>query len=143
MAILKASCDYILMVDGDCLLPRNFVSRHKEWRPELDGFRWPSSFICQASVLGGSFDEKGLVFNDFKFRIPLGFLRDLRPTAWATARTCNLGVWRSDLYSVDGDESYRGWGKEDSDLVVRLLSHYPNNSGRLATCVHLPSSRKS
>ena len=25
LAIQKATCDYILMVDGDCLLPRNFI----------------------------------------------------------------------------------------------------------------------
>ena len=31
-------------------------------------------------------------------------------------------IWRSDLDRVDGfDADYSGWGKEDSDIIVRLL----------------------
>ncbi len=34
---------------------------------------------------------------------------------------CNLAIWRNDLLAVNGyDESYEGWGKEDSDLAARL-----------------------
>jgi hypothetical protein len=54
--------------------------------------------------------------------LPLGRLRKLRPGAWRGARSCNLGIWRSDLDRVDGfDAAYAGWGREDSDLLVRLL----------------------
>ncbi len=53
--------------------------------------------------------------------LPLGPLRRLRQNAWRGARSCNLAVWRSDLDRVDGfDADYRGWGKEDSDIIVRL-----------------------
>jgi hypothetical protein len=46
----------------------------------------------------------------------------LRPRAWRGARSCNLAVWRADLDRVDGfDADYTGWGREDSDLLVRLL----------------------
>ena len=32
------------------------------------------------------------------------------------------GQWRSDLDRVDGfDADHRGWGKEDSDIIARLL----------------------
>ena len=38
------------------------------------------------------------------------------------SKTCNLSAWRADLVRVNGlDESYSGWGLEDSDLVIRLL----------------------
>ncbi|MFN2421155.1 MAG: galactosyltransferase-related protein [Gemmatimonadota bacterium] len=31
-------------------------------------------------------------------------------------------MWRSDFFEVDGfDESYKGWGHEDADLVARLI----------------------
>ena len=54
--------------------------------------------------------------------LPLGPLRGLRHKAWQGARSCNLAVWRADLDKVDGfDADYSGWGKEDSDLIVRLL----------------------
>jgi hypothetical protein len=55
-------------------------------------------------------------------RLPLGPLRKARAHDWRAARSCNLAVWRSDLDSIDGfDASFAGWGKEDSDLLVRLL----------------------
>ena len=42
--------------------------------------------------------------------------------AWQGARSCNLAVWRADLDRVDGfDADYSGWGKEDFDIIVRLL----------------------
>ena len=54
--------------------------------------------------------------------LPLGPLRKLRPGEWQHARSCNLAVWRADLDRVDGfDADYNGWGREDSDLLVRLL----------------------
>jgi hypothetical protein len=49
-------------------------------------------------------------------------LRRLRQSKWQGARSCNLAIWRSDLDRVDGfDADYSGWGKEDSDLILRLL----------------------
>jgi hypothetical protein len=49
-------------------------------------------------------------------------LRKLRFRAWRGARSCNLAVWRRDLDRIDGfDSAYEGWGREDSDLLVRLL----------------------
>ena len=54
--------------------------------------------------------------------LPLGPLRKLRPGKWQHARSCNLGIWRRDFDRVDGfDADYSGWGREDSDLLVRLL----------------------
>jgi hypothetical protein len=49
-------------------------------------------------------------------------MRRLRQRAWRGARSCNLAIWRTDLDRVDGfDADYSGWGKEDSDIIVRLL----------------------
>jgi hypothetical protein len=70
-------------------------------------------------------------------RLPLGPLRKLRPRAWRDARSCNLAVWRSDLDRVDGfDATFSGWGREDSDLLVRLLhAGLRRKDGALATGV--------
>tara|TARA_Y100000588_G_scaffold303081_1_gene325506 strand:- start:1855 stop:2139 length:285 start_codon:yes stop_codon:yes gene_type:complete len=36
---------------------------------------------------------------------------------------CNLGIWRDDLFAVNGfDEAFEGWGREDSDLGARLYN---------------------
>ncbi len=54
--------------------------------------------------------------------LPLGPLRKLRSRAWRGARSCNLAIWGADLDRMDGfDADYNGWGKEDSDILVRLL----------------------
>jgi hypothetical protein len=66
--------------------------------------------------------------------LPLGPLR--KPEA----QNCNLAVWRSDLDAVDGfDASFNGWGREDSDLLVRLLrAGVRRKDGRFATgLIHL------
>jgi predicted glycosyltransferase involved in capsule biosynthesis len=42
--------------------------------------------------------------------------------SWRRIKSCNLAVWRSDLERVNGfDESFIGWGYEDSDVVLRLF----------------------
>jgi hypothetical protein len=55
-------------------------------------------------------------------RLSDGAFRKRHPQQWKGVKTCNLSAWRSDLVRVNGlDESYAGWGLEDSDLVIRLL----------------------
>jgi hypothetical protein len=73
-------------------------------------------------------------------RLPLGPLRKLRSRQWRGARSCNLAVWRSDLERVDGfDACFSGWGREDSDLLIRLLRcGLRRKDGRFATgVIHL------
>ncbi|MCX7135748.1 MAG: galactosyltransferase-related protein [Proteobacteria bacterium] len=54
--------------------------------------------------------------------LPDGSFRRSAPQRWEGAKTCNLAAWRDDLLRVNGlDETYSGWGLEDSDLVIRLL----------------------
>jgi hypothetical protein len=61
--------------------------------------------------------------------------RKRAPERWEGVKTCNLGAWREDLLRVNGlDESYTGWGLEDSDLVIRLLrAGVRHKSGRFST----------
>jgi hypothetical protein len=69
--------------------------------------------------------------------LPDNPLRKLRPRRWYGVKTCNLSAWRSDLMAVNGlDETYTGWGLEDSDLVIRLLNAgVRHKSARFATPV--------
>jgi glycosyltransferase involved in cell wall biosynthesis len=130
---------YCVFLDGDCLARPDFVGVHRSlaergWfvtgnralltpaltdavlRQRLEPEMWGlAGWIGQR--LGGGLNRLAPVL-----RLPLGPLRKLRPRAWEGARSCNLAVWRSDLDRVDGfDAAFSGWGKEDSDLLVRLL----------------------
>jgi hypothetical protein len=45
-------------------------------------------------------------------------------TTYKGARGGLMGLFRSDYIAVNGfDESYKGWGREDSDLFVRLINY--------------------
>ena len=151
-ALLKASGDYIIMVDGDCLMPPSFVRKHiklAEPNAVVAGGRCLFGKDETDQLLSKPFDARQLSYRSLKFfSLPLGPIRDLRPQDWKQARTCNLGLWRSDALSVNGfDEAYVGWGKEDSDFIFRLINErgLKIRSGRLATCVghlhHRESSR--
>ena len=142
IALLKASGDYIIMVDGDCLMPRHFVRNHKRLsKPNtvVSGGRYLFGENETQQLLSGPFDSRQISYRSLKFSsLPLGPIRDLCSKNWKQARTCNLGLWRSDALSVNGfDEAYVGWGKEDSDFVFRLTGKNGLNirNGRLAACV--------
>ena len=138
-AILTARGTYCIFLDGDCMVRRDFVATHRRlaephWfvtgnrvllsqdltakvlRENLAPEVWSPSHWLSERVRGGVNRLSGLL------NLPLGPLRRLRAGTWQDARSCNLAIWRSDLDRVDGfDDDYSGWGKEDSDIIVRLL----------------------
>ncbi len=63
--------------------------------------------------------------------------RDAKPNDESLVRTCNLSLWVRDFDRVDGfDESFVGWGLEDTEFAVRLIaSGVLVRSGRFATNV--------
>jgi glycosyltransferase involved in cell wall biosynthesis len=138
-AVLASRGDYCIFLDGDCLARTDFITTHRRlaesgWfvtgnrallspaltdvvlRDRIEPERWGLlEWVRQRRELG--INRLAPVL-----RLPLGPLRKFRPRAWEGARSCNLAVWRADLDRVDGfDADFSGWGKEDSDLLVRLL----------------------
>ena len=140
LGILKSRAEILVFVDGDCLLPPAFIESHLKLAQlgyVVSGGRHLFSDDQTKSVLNGSMAHSE-VFDNWKFsRWPLGILRDFSPKNWESVRTCNLSVHREDALRIAGfDESYVGWGREDSDFVVRLIhSGVKIRSGRLAVCV--------
>ena len=65
-------------------------------------------------------------------------LRDARPRDESLVRTCNLSLSLQDFERVGGfDESFVGWGLEDTDLALRLMAQGMRvRSGRFATNVY-------
>jgi glycosyltransferase involved in cell wall biosynthesis len=138
-AVASANADYIIFTDGDCVPCCRFVEAHKMLAE-------PGCFLGSNRVLlGESFTNRVLSerlplhtwrWQDWArawFRrdvnrllplitLPDGAFRKRSPDRWEGIKTCNLSAWRSDLVRVNGlDESYEGWGLEDSDLVIRLI----------------------
>ena len=140
LGILKSRAEVLVFVDGDCLLPPSFIKQHlKLLQPGylISGGRHLLSLETTEAILNER-STTSAIFDGWKFLDwPLGPFRDLVSAKWENARTCNLAVYREDALRIAGfDETYQGWGREDSDFVVRLLhSGVKLRSGRLAACV--------
>lgn len=138
-AILSARGTYCIFLDGDCIARPDFVATHRRLS-EPGAFVTGNRVLLSPQLTARVLDEKlaperwspvrwlgerlggGVNRLSALFALPLGPLRRLRAGDWRGARSCNLAVWRSDLDRVDGfDADYSGWGKEDSDIIVRLL----------------------
>ncbi len=138
-AILASRGTYCIFLDGDCIARPDFVATHRRLAAPgrfVTGNRILLSPELTAKVLGEKLSPErwslvcfvaqrlrgGINRVSALLRLPLGPLRRLRQKDWCGARSANLAVWRSDLARVDGfDAGYSGWGKEDSDIIVRLL----------------------
>ena len=139
-AIVQSNADYLIFTDGDCIPQKNFVKNHKKLAERgwvLSGNRILMSKVMTNELLRERLDWSGLgtsniVIHYLRRRInrllPLVDLsaiesfRKLQAKKWRGVKTCNLSVWKSDIVAVNGfEESYQGWGLEDSDLVVRLI----------------------
>ncbi len=137
---LAARGDYVIFLDGDCIPQPDFIAQHRKLsRPGylVSGSRILMSPELTQRILAGEVDLRtaslpAMLGYRFKGHInktaqlllrwpDIG--RESKRFTWRRIKSCNLGVWRADLDTVDGfDESFTGWGHEDSDLVVRLFN---------------------
>jgi len=154
-ALAATKADYIIFIDGDCVPLPDFVRSHRNLSERgcfLSGNRLLLSQAFTQQVLKGKIPVHLFDFRNWLsarlhgqvnrllpfFRLPnVSTLRKISPNRWKGAKTCNLSAFRSDLIDVNGlDESYTGWGLEDSDLVIRLLRHgILNKSARFSSPV--------
>lgn len=149
---LAARGDYIVFLDGDCIPQRDFIAQHRKLARRgflVSGSRVLLSPGLTARILADHIDLsaasvgerlayrlRGDVNKVLQLLVRLPDLgRESRRFSWRRIKSCNLGVWRSDLETVNGfDESFLGWGHEDSDLVVRLFNAGVNRKdGAFAT----------
>ena len=153
-AVLMASHDYIIFLDGDCIPQPSFVKRHAQLAEKgwfVSGTRLLLQKEFTHQLLQGTPKAHRLSFVHWCLTrlkgdcnrcvtllpFPLGWLRRMSPKRWQGVKTCNLGVWREDVLRVNGfDAHFSGWGFEDSDLIIRLLRcGFRRKQGKYATTV--------
>jgi glycosyltransferase involved in cell wall biosynthesis len=153
-AIRVSEGSYCIFLDGDCLARPHFIATHRVlaqrgWfvtgnrillsaaftqhvlRDRIDVHLWGARRLVGCRLLGHVNRVAPML------GLPLGPLRRLGAARWRGARGSNMAFWREDLERVDGfDAAFRGWGREDSDIFVRMIRNgVRRKDGRFATGV--------
>jgi len=155
LATLAAQGEYIVFIDGDCVPQKDFIANHRRLAKRgyvVTGSRVLLSEAYTRRLLEQHLDIQRLgalqklklylAGNANKFLQTVLTLPDLgresKRFTWRRIKSCNMAAWRSDLDLVNGfDESFTGWGHEDSDLVLRLFNAgVLRKSGAFATEVY-------
>ena len=153
-AIRASEGTYCIFLDGDCIARPDFVAAHRRLAEPgwfVTGNRMLLSCELTERILRDGLEPERWGFANWvtaraqrgvnRFAplldLRLGGLRKLRARQWRGARGSNMGFWRGDLDTVDGfDAAFSGWGREDSDIFIRLIrAGVLRKDGRFATGV--------
>lgn len=131
-AIAKCSNEYIIQIDGDILLHKDFIKDHIR-------FAKIGTFICGSRVKIKT-DLTKKILNAKKNDIPNWWNRGLADPLngircsiltpllqrWHRSnklyvRGCNMAFWKKDCMQINGyNEDIIGWGSEDCEFACRL-----------------------
>ena len=152
-AIAAAHGNYLIFLDGDCIVQPDFVARHRALAQKgflVTGSRvllnekltqqlltWPQwnfQRFCSRLIterLSGGINK----LLPFKIKLDNGSWRDYKKFVWRRIKGCNMACWKTDAEAINGfDETMTGWGHEDADFVFRLQRHHiARKSGSWAT----------
>lgn len=131
--LARVSAEYIVQIDGDCILSPRFIEDHLR-------FARPGRFSCGSRTLltnAGTANllsrknaklsslSRGVRNRINAFRIPAlsAFLRErYRAKKPYISKGCNMAFWTKDILKINGyNEDISGWGREDAELEVRLM----------------------
>lgn len=136
-AIKLASSEYIILIDGDMILEKDFIKDHLKFSQRgliLQGSRTTlnegeSENILKNNDFKLAFNKKGfknkknifLAHLIYEFsKLDKKFLK--KSQLIKGIRGCNMSFYKSDFEVLDGfNENFVGWGREDSEFVARFL----------------------
>lgn len=139
LALAKATGEYIVIVDGDMLLDKNFIRDHNYIAQEntfIQGRRVMLTEEKTLQLLNNpeqlpqlKFYQQGVETRLEKrlYAINMPFVSKIiaRKTHQKLAgiRGCNMAFFKADALKVNGfNNDFVGWGREDSEFVLRLFN---------------------
>jgi glycosyltransferase involved in cell wall biosynthesis len=148
-AMKYATSDYIIQIDGDIILHRNFIRDHLDNARKKSFVQGSRTILNEATTreviennrLSFKFFAKGVRNRLNALRMPfLSSFIKTDPYCSKNIKACNLAFWRADYVAVNGyDNLFLGWGLEDDEFAARLIN-YGVKKRRLklaAICYHL------
>lgn len=131
-AIKKSTGDYIIQIDGDVILHKNFIEDHLKIAKEncfVRGSRVKMDENLSKKILANKTAKISLLTKGIKNRgngIRFPFLTKLliyKKEDKLKMLGCNMAFWRKDVFKINGyDNNLQGWGYEDSELAARLIN---------------------
>ncbi|ENQ6618974.1 glycosyltransferase [Campylobacter lari] len=136
-AIRASNSEYIVLIDGDMILEKNFIGDHLKFaslKTILQGSRTilnenESKELLRKNDFSLAFDKKGfknqrnifLAKCVYKFsKLTKNFFK--KSQLVKGSKTCNMSFYKSDFEAIEGfNEKFIGWGREDSEFVARFL----------------------
>lgn len=131
-SIAHAAADYLVFLDGDTVAHPDFIRDHRAIARPGQFVQGHRCFIGKTAAVSFGQNE---FFHDRRRALTRGQISGLRnafrwPRPFRRVRNdvkgvrgCNLAIWRQDLIAVNGyNEAFVGWGREDTELTVRLLN---------------------
>ncbi len=132
-AIAVSTSDYIIQIDGDIIMHAEFIKDHfniAEQGRYIKGSRVLMNEECSAHYLYANKEQPSVLSSGIVNRlnaIHSNILQKLftkKINNPFKIRGCNMSFWRKDFINVNGyNEGISGWGREDSELVMRLINN--------------------
>lgn len=130
--VRASSAEYLVFLDGDCIIPPDHLRIHLDRRKDnvvQAGYfarlsQAVSERITEAEIRRGNFAQWDTLAERWQL-----FQRHAKSAFYSLTRDAtrpklfgnNIGIARADYLRVNGyDENFRGWGCEDDDLRLRL-----------------------
>ncbi len=134
-AILTADGDYIIGIDGDMILHKDFIKDHLK-HAKKGRFIQGSRVLITKKITEKILDTKKIKLNFFspglknrKNAIHSNFLASIfskTNKSLKGTKTCNFSMFKEDIFKINGfNNEFIGWGREDSEFLARFL----NNNG--------------
>jgi len=131
-AILKASGDYIVLIDGDTILHSNFIKDHIE-NAEMGFFVQGSRVLLTEKQTKKTLDKKYIRFPFFLSQYRnrknavhsklLSVIFSNKKNNFNGIKSCNMAFYKRDCMNINGfNNEFEGWGREDTEFVVRMMN---------------------
>jgi len=129
-AIAASKYDYIIEIDGDIIMNKNFVKDHLTFA-QKGHYLFGSRATIQEKLLPDLFSKKIISFSFFskgikkrsrtiRFPLLMHLAKSIEKRS-KKLRGCNMSFWKSDFITINGfNEDLVGWGIDDSEMIQRL-----------------------